>query len=204
MPFWSCVWQSGRTHDLWCPNCIVIWFTIIECTGCILKLYVYHNLSPLPIWWMPIVPLFPVCTYLPIPIYVYMHACNVSPSHTFACVSNFTIGHDHYLYNYSTELLPRVVLTMYRILDELIVSRFVAESITNDAGHFGHVGLCQLLTKAYVAEASCNQLLLILLRTCSKSFSLMSTRSNEPLQHLIHDMQKVSLRHYLYEAWVVR
>ena len=51
---------------------------------------------------------------------------------------------------------------------KLIVSRYVAESITNDAGYFGHVGLCQLrtklkrtkefctqLTKAYVAKISC-------------------------------------------------
>ena len=30
---------------------------------------------------------------------------------------------------------------------ELIVSRYVAESITTDAGRFGHVGLCQLRTK---------------------------------------------------------
>ena len=46
---------------------------------------------------------------------------------------------------------------------KLIVSRYIAESITTDAGRFGHVGLCQLrtklfctqLTKAYVAETSC-------------------------------------------------
>ena len=50
------------------------------------------------------------------------------------------------------------------ISGELIVSRYVAESITMIAGRFGHVGLCQLrtklfctqLTKAYVAETSCN------------------------------------------------
>ena len=30
---------------------------------------------------------------------------------------------------------------------ELIVSRYVAESITTDAGCFGHVGLCQMCTK---------------------------------------------------------
>ena len=49
------------------------------------------------------------------------------------------------------------------MLGELIVSRYIAESITTDAGCFGHVGLCQLcaklfctqLTKAYVAETSC-------------------------------------------------
>ena len=30
---------------------------------------------------------------------------------------------------------------------ELIVSRYIAESITTDAGRFGHIGLCQLRTK---------------------------------------------------------
>ena len=47
---------------------------------------------------------------------------------------------------------------------ELIVSKYVAESITMIAGRFGHEGLCQLhteqfctqLTKAFVAETSCN------------------------------------------------
>ena len=49
---------------------------------------------------------------------------------------------------------------MLSISGELIVSRYVAESITTGAGHFGHVGLWQLrtkqfctqLTKAYVAK----------------------------------------------------
>ena len=36
---------------------------------------------------------------------------------------------------------------MLSILGELIVSRYVAELITTDAGRFGHVGLCQLRTK---------------------------------------------------------
>ena len=38
---------------------------------------------------------------------------------------------------------------------ELIVSKYVAESITMIVGRFGHEGLCQLLTKAFVAETSC-------------------------------------------------
>ena len=58
--------------------------------------------------------------------------------------------------------VERLIATL-SISGELIVSRYVAESITTDAGHFGHVGLCQLrtklfctqLTKAYVAETSC-------------------------------------------------
>ena len=36
---------------------------------------------------------------------------------------------------------------MLSISDELIVSRYVAESITTDAGRFGYIGLCQLRTK---------------------------------------------------------
>ena len=46
---------------------------------------------------------------------------------------------------------------------ELIVSKYVAESITMIAGHFGHEGLCQLRTevlyavdKGFVVETSCN------------------------------------------------
>ena len=35
---------------------------------------------------------------------------------------------------------------------ELIVSRYVAESITTDAGRFGHVGLCQLRTKLKILQ----------------------------------------------------
>ena len=38
------------------------------------------------------------------------------------------------------------------VSDKLIVSRYVAESITTDAGHFGHVGLCQLCTKLKILQ----------------------------------------------------
>ena len=45
------------------------------------------------------------------------------------------------------------------ISGELIMSRYVAESITTDAGRFSHVGLSQLhkkhLAKAYMAKTSC-------------------------------------------------
>ena len=58
--------------------------------------------------------------------------------------------------------LMTVVIAM--VSGELIVSKYVAESITMIAGRFGHEGLCQLrtelfctqLTKAFVAETSCN------------------------------------------------
>ena len=50
---------------------------------------------------------------------------------------------------------------------ELIVSRYIAESITTDVGRFGHVGLCQLRTKLlYTVDKG--RLLLILLRICSR------------------------------------
>ena len=41
-----------------------------------------------------------------------------------------------------------------RISGELIVSRYVAESITTDAGHSSHVGLCQLRTKTVFDSAT--------------------------------------------------
>ena len=37
-------------------------------------------------------------------------------------------------------------------LDELIVSKYVAESITMIAGRFGHEGLCQLRTKQFCTQ----------------------------------------------------
>ena len=74
---------------------------------------------------------------------------------------------------------------------ELIVSRYVAESITMIAGRFGHVGLCQLRTKPvlYAVDKGLRgrnvlqSLLLILLRICSRSVCPILTSSNEPLQH---------------------
>ena len=60
------------------------------------------------------------------------------------------------------------------ISGELIVSRYVAESITTDAGCFSHIGLCQLRTKlVYKVDKGLrgrnilHQLLLILLHTVS-------------------------------------
>ena len=38
-------------------------------------------------------------------------------------------------------------LMCYKISGELIVSKYVAESITMIAGRFGHEGLCQLRTE---------------------------------------------------------
>ena len=62
-------------------------------------------------------------------------------------------------------------------ISELIVSKYVAESITMIAGRFGHKGLCQLLTeqfcteltKAFLAKMSCK-------RICSRSVRLISTK----------------------------
>ena len=55
------------------------------------------------------------------------------------------------------------VYCTYLISGELIVSRYVAESITAYAGRFGRIGFCQLhiqnfcmqLTKAHTAKMSC-------------------------------------------------
>ena len=38
---------------------------------------------------------------------------------------------------------------MMSISGKLIVSRYIAESITTDAERFGHVGLCRLRTKLF-------------------------------------------------------
>ena len=76
------------------------------------------------------------------------------------CRLNFAMYDSHL--NISEVLIPHMLVspTLYYLPGELIMSIYVAESITIDAGRFGHVGLCQLrtctqLTKAYVAETSC-------------------------------------------------
>ena len=38
-------------------------------------------------------------------------------------------------------------VTVSVVIGQLIMSRYIAESITLIPGHFGHVGLCQLRTK---------------------------------------------------------
>ena len=43
---------------------------------------------------------------------------------------------------------------MLSILGELIVNRYVAESIKTDAGRSGHIGFCQLRTKLYAVDKS--------------------------------------------------
>ena len=53
------------------------------------------------------------------------------------------------------------------ISGELIVSRYVAKSITNDAGRFGHVGLCQLRTKVYSVDKSLRELVIDSANICS-------------------------------------
>ena len=41
---------------------------------------------------------------------------------------------------------------MLMISGKLIVSRYIAESITTDAGRFSHVGLCQLRRKLKIQQ----------------------------------------------------
>ena len=45
----------------------------------------------------------------------------------------------------------RLIATLL-ISGELIVSKYVAESIAIDAGRFGHEGLCQLRTKLKIQQ----------------------------------------------------
>ena len=83
------------------------------------------------------------------------------------------------------------LLCMLMISGKLIVSRYIAESITTDAGCFGHVGLCQLrtklfctqLTKAYVAETSCISCYWFCYVSAHDQFAQYRQRSNEPLRH---------------------
>ena len=49
---------------------------------------------------------------------------------------------------------------MLSILGELIVNRYVAESITNDAGRFSHIDFCQLCTKLYAVDKSLRELVI--------------------------------------------
>ena len=46
-----------------------------------------------------------------------------------------------------TSIIPIQKWALLDILGKLIASRYVAESMTTDAGCFGHIGLCQLHTK---------------------------------------------------------
>ena len=103
-------------------------------------------------------------------------------------------------------MMPWRLIAMLSISDILIVSRYVAESMTTDAGRFDNVGLCQLhtkqfctqLTKAYVAKKSCiSCLLLILLRICSRSVHLVHTtfRSISPC------MQSQSIPCITHHQW---
>ena len=60
----------------------------------------------------------------------------------------------------------RLIATL-SISGELIVSRYVAESITTDAGRFGYVGLCQLPTKKNLLRACGQQLGFVFIHQCS-------------------------------------
>ena len=74
---------------------------------------------------------------------------------------------------------------------ELIVSRYVAESITMCAVRFGHIGLCQLLTKrfctqltmVYMAKTSCNYCYYLCYISAHNQLAQYWQSSNEPLRH---------------------
>ena len=56
------------------------------------------------------------------------------------------------LYGVYIILYVRTIMMSLSLSGELIVSRYVAETITTDAGRFGHVGLCQLHTKLKILQ----------------------------------------------------
>ena len=63
-------------------------------------------------------------------------------------------------------------IAMLSITGKMIVSRYIAESKTTDAGRFGHIGHCQSLyavDKGLFGQNILHQFLLILLRICSQS-----------------------------------
>ena len=46
------------------------------------------------------------------------------------------------------------------------MNRYVAESITTDAGRFGHIGFCPLCTKVYAVDKSLRELLIDSAHSC--------------------------------------
>ena len=51
------------------------------------------------------------------------------------------------LYNHVYNCMNIIIMVMVSISVELVMSRYVAESITTDAGCFGHIGLCAVRDK---------------------------------------------------------
>ena len=84
------------------------------------------------------------------------------------------------------------VVQINTILGELIAGKYVAELITMIAVRLGHEGICQLCTKlSYAVDKGLRgqnvlqSLLLILLRICSRSVCLISTKVAMSLYDII-------------------
>ena len=110
---------------------------------------------------------------------------SIQPSHPGVLMSIFTI--------FSQPEMPRVS-TWHKIgnlLGELIVSRYIAESITTDAERFSHVGLCQVRTKlfcmqlikGFVAETSCISCYWFCYVTARDQFAQYRQHGIEPVRH---------------------
>ena len=67
------------------------------------------------------------------------------------CVNS---AHNFHIINYI--MMSQRLIAMLLITGELIMSRYVAESITTDAGRFSHVGLCHLHTKLKIQQCETN------------------------------------------------
>ena len=58
----------------------------------------------------------------------------------------------HMASSYAILMMLQGLIAMLMISGKLIMSRYIAESITTDAGRFGRVGLCQLRTKLRIQQ----------------------------------------------------
>ena len=98
------------------------------------------------------------CTYTPLHVHthnprmhthhsIYTHTIHMHTHNPLAYTPLHTYAHTHNPYAYTPLHMHTHNPYTYTPSGELIVSRYVAESITMIAGRFGHIGLCQLRTK---------------------------------------------------------
>ena len=73
-------------------------------------------------------------------------------------------------------LCVHVFRSIYYISGELIVNKYVAESITMMAGRFGHKGILYAVDEGLRGRNVLPSLLLILLHICSRSVHPISTK----------------------------
>ena len=83
--------------------------------------------------------------------YAYRHTYLMHASVPRCGALSASSGHGvirRHIHHWCNEIM--CLITILNILDELIVSRYVTELITTDAGRFGHVGVCHLRTKLFL------------------------------------------------------